>query len=103
MQDSGGDVLQSPPLNPLPLLLSAMRRFNRGSALIFLFILLVALLAVRWTHQQVEGRYQAELARLAVYTIDDWLAVFRLEELLGDPPVTPIPLDQLLQTPTPTP
>lgn len=98
---SAAVVLQSPRTPPIPRLL--MRRFNRGYALIFLLILLVALLTARWTHQQVEGRYQADLARLAAYTFDDWIALLRLEELLGDPPVTPVPLDDLLHSPTPTP
>ena len=80
-----------------------MRHFNRGYALAFLLIIIVAVLAIRWTHGQVEGRYQAEFNEIAEYTLDDWLEVLRLEELLGDPPVTPLPADQIpfLDTPTP--
>jgi hypothetical protein len=28
---------------------------------------------------------------IAGYTLDDWLTVLRLDDLLGDPPVTPQP------------
>lgn len=69
-----------------------MRRFNRGYVWLFLLILVVALLAVGWTHQRIEGRYQAQMDEVASYTFDDWLAVLKLDDLLGDPPVTPNPV-----------
>lgn len=68
-----------------------MRRFNRGYVWLFLIILVVAILAVRWTHQRIEGRYQARMDAIAQYTLDDWLTVLKLDDLLGDPPVTPSP------------
>lgn len=68
-----------------------MRRFNRGYVWLFLVILAIAILSVRWTHQRIEGRYQAHMDAIAHYTMDDWLTVLKLEDLLGDPPVTPIP------------
>lgn len=68
-----------------------MRRFNRGYIWLFLAVLIVALISVRWTHQQLEGRYQARMETIAGYTFDDWLTVLRLDDLLGDPPVTPQP------------
>lgn len=68
-----------------------MRRFNRGYVWLFLIILVVATLAVRWTHQRIEGRYQARMDAIAQYTLDDWLTVLKLDDLLGDPPVTPSP------------
>ncbi|MBX7236576.1 MAG: hypothetical protein K1X65_19500 [Caldilineales bacterium] len=68
-----------------------MRRFNRGYVWLFLAVLIVALLSVRWTHQQFEGRYQARMETIAGYTLDDWLTVLKLDDLLGDPPVTPQP------------
>ena len=80
-----------------------MRRFNRGYALIFLFMIVVAILAIRYTHQQVDGRYQAEMSQYVDYELDDWIDVLGLEELLGDPPVTPFPADQLPVKPTGTP
>lgn len=69
-----------------------MRRFNRGYVWLFLFILVVALLGVRWTHERIEGRYQARIDTIAGYSLDDWLTVLRLDDLLGDPPVTPNPI-----------
>ncbi len=80
-----------------------MRRFNRGYALIFLFMIVVAILAVRYVHQQVDGRYQAEMSQYVEYELDDWIDVLGLEEFLGDPPVTPFPADQLQVAPTRTP
>ena len=80
-----------------------MRRFNRGYALIFLFMIVVAILAVRYVHQQVDGRYQAEMSQYVDYELDDWIDVLGLEEFLGDPPVTPFPADQLQAAPTRTP
>jgi len=82
-----------------------MRRFNRGYALIFLFMIVVAIVAIRYVHQQVEGRYQAEMSQIAEYELDDWIDVLGLEEFLGDPPVTPFPAEQLPVEPkrTPTP
>ena len=80
-----------------------MRRFNRGAAIFFLVIILVALLSVRWVHQRVEGHYQEQLAGIAAYTLDDWLNVLRLEEILGDPPVTPVPVEEFIRTQTPEP
>ncbi len=68
-----------------------MRRFNRGYVWLFLVVLIVALAATRWTHQRLEGRYQARMEIIAGYTLDDWLTVLRLDDLLGDPPVTPQP------------
>lgn len=68
-----------------------MRRFNRGYALLFLAIFIVAILGVRWTHQQVEGRYQTRMDTISHYTLDDWLTVLRLDEMLGDTAVTPRP------------
>jgi hypothetical protein len=82
-------------------LLLAMRRFHPGYTLAFLLVLLAALLGTRWFHQRLEGRYQERLRVVTEYTIDDWIRVLRLEELLGEPVVTPIPLDALL-APTPT-
>lgn len=79
----------------------AMRRFHPGYTLAFLIVLLAALLATRWFHQRLEGRYQERLNAVAAYTVDDWIRILRLEELLGEPVVTPIPLDALL-APTPT-
>ncbi len=78
-----------------------MRQFNRGYALLFLFILVVALLAVRDLHQRIEGRYQAPLARMTDYTLDDWLKVLHLNEFLGDTTITPTPGNRLTSTPTP--
>ncbi len=78
-----------------------MRRFNRGYAFSFLLIIIVAVFAIRWSHARVEGRYQTEVNKLAQYTLDDWLEVLRLEEWLGEPEVTPIPVEQILGTPTP--
>ncbi|NOX62959.1 MAG: hypothetical protein GXP42_13605 [Chloroflexi bacterium] len=78
-----------------------MRRFNRGYALGFLLIIIVSILAIRWSYARVEGRYQARVNELAQYTLDDWLEVLRLEEWLGEPEVTPIPVEQILGTPTP--
>ncbi len=82
-----------------------MRRFNPGPALIFLLILIVAITAIRFTHQRVEGSYQAEMSQIAEYGLDEWIEVLGLEEFLGDPPVTPFPADQLPVEPgsTPTP
>ncbi len=79
-----------------------MRHFNRGSALVFIFIIVVAALSIRWTYQRVEGRYQPQFNELAEYTVDDWLEVLRLEEILGDPPVTPLSADQLPLLSTPS-
>lgn len=79
----------------------SMRRFHPGYTLAFLIVLLAALLATRWFHQRLEGRYQERLNAVTAYTVDDWIRVLRLEELLGEPVVTPIPLDVLL-APTPT-
>ncbi|MCO6451836.1 MAG: hypothetical protein J5I90_13715 [Caldilineales bacterium] len=78
-----------------------MRRFNRGYALGFLFIIIVSIFAVRGAHQRVEGRYQKQLAVYASYSLDDWLELLQLDEILGDPPVTPVPADQIPATPTP--
>jgi len=82
-----------------------MRRFNPGPALIFLLILVVAIVAISFTHQRVEGRYQAEMGQIAGYGLDEWIEVLGLEEFLGDPPVTPFPAEQLpvesAGTPTP--
>ena len=80
-----------------------MRRFNPGPALIFLLILIVAIVAIRFAHQRVEGRYQAELAQIVEYDLDDWIETLGLEELLGDPPVTPFPAELLPVEPTGTP
>ena len=82
-----------------------MRRFNPGLALIFLLIIIVAIAAIRFTHQRVEGRYQAEMGQIAEYGLDEWIEVLGLEDFLGDPPVTPFPADQLPaeQGGTPTP
>jgi hypothetical protein len=80
-----------------------MRRFNRGYALIFLFMIVVALVAIRYVHQQVDGRYQAEMSQYTEYGLDDWIDVLGLEEFLGDPPVTPFPADQIPIAPTDTP
>ncbi len=77
-----------------------MRRFHPGYTLAFLIVLLVALFGARWFHQRLEGRYQERLSAVATYTVDDWIRVLRLEELLGEPVVTPVPLDAWL-TPTP--
>lgn len=68
-----------------------MRRFNRGYVWLFLIVFIVALLGVRWTHQRIEGRYQTRMDAIAQYTLDDWLTALKLDELLGDPPVTPSP------------
>jgi hypothetical protein len=85
-----------------------MRRFHPGYTLAFLLVLLAALLGTRWFHQRLEGRYQERLSAVAAYTVDDWIRVLRLEELLGEPVVTPIPFAERLTptstvTPTPTP
>jgi hypothetical protein len=80
-----------------------MQRFNLGTALVFLFILIVAIFAIRGVHQRIEGRYQAETATMVEYTLDDWLDVLGLYDLLGEPPVTPFPADQLPIAPTSTP
>lgn len=77
------------------------RRFNRGYALLFLAMLLVAIVAINWVHGQVEGSYQAKTAAWTDYTLDDWLTVLHLDELLGEPAVTPMPADRLFTTPTP--
>ena len=80
-----------------------MRRFNRGYALIFLFMIVVAIFAIRYVHLQVDGRYQTEMSQYVDYELDDWIDVLGLEEFLGDPPVTPFPADQLPIKPTGTP
>ena len=80
-----------------------MRRFNRGYALVFLLMIVVAVLAINYVHQRVEGRYQAEMGQIAQYELDDWIDLLGLEEFLGDPPVTPFPADQLPIAPTGTP
>ena len=80
-----------------------MRRFNPATAIVFLLILIVAIVAIRGVHQRVEGRYQAEMAEIAEYKLDDWLDVLGLYELLGEPPVTPFPAEQLPLAPTSTP
>jgi len=72
-----------------------MRKFNRGYALVFLIFILLAVGAVWFSYQRVEGVFQSEAAQYAEYTIDDWLQFFRLDEVLGDPPVTPFPVDEL--------
>ncbi|RME42784.1 MAG: hypothetical protein D6791_16915 [Chloroflexi bacterium] len=80
-----------------------MRKFNQGYSLVFLAIIIVALLAVMWAHARVQGTYQARVEEMAHYTVDDWIAFFRLEELLGEPKVTPIPFEELFPpTPSPT-
>ncbi|NOZ50763.1 MAG: hypothetical protein GXP37_12055 [Chloroflexi bacterium] len=76
------------------------RRFNRGYALIFLLALLIALTAIYETHKRIDGRYQAQTAAWADYTLDDWLTVLHLDEVLGEPSVTPVPAEQLFSTPT---
>jgi len=80
-----------------------MRRFNPGTTLIFLILIVVAILAIRTVHQQVDGRYQAEMSQYVEYELDDWIDVLGLEDFLGDPPVTPFPADQLPLRPTDTP
>jgi len=72
------------------------QRFNRGAALAFLFILLVALFSVYQIHQQIAGSYQAKTRVWSDYSLDDWLTVLRLDEILGEPVATPIPVEQLL-------
>jgi len=80
-----------------------MRRFNPGPALIFLLVLIVAIAAIRFAHQRVEGHYQAEMSQIAEYGLDEWIEVLRLEDFLGDPPVTPFPAEQIPVGPSGTP
>jgi len=72
------------------------RRFNRGTALAFLLILFVALFSVYQIHQQIAGSYQARTRVWSDYTLDDWLTVLHLDEMLGEPAATPVPVDQFL-------
>ncbi len=79
------------------------RRFNRGYALIFLLILLLALFSIYQVHEAVAGQYQNKTAAWVDYTLDDWLAVFHLDQLLGEPKVEAVPAYRALATPTPVP
>lgn len=78
-----------------------MRRFNFEYAVVFLLILLVTIFAIRWVHSRVEGRYQAQISKVASYTLEDWIGILKVDTLVGDPPVTPLPADKLPFTPSP--
>ncbi len=80
-----------------------MRKFNRGYALFFLFVLIAAYLGVRWTYQRVEPYFSAQAETFASYTLDDWITFFKLDEALGEPDITPVPADQYPFTITPHP
>jgi len=78
-----------------------MRRFNFEYAITFLLIIIVSLFAIRWVHGRVEGRYQARVHQVAAYTLEDWIGILKVDTLVGDPPVTPLPADKLPFTPSP--
>ena len=59
-----------------------MRKFNRGYALIFLVFIILAVGAVWYSYQRVEGVFQSQTAQYAEYTVDDWLELLRLDEVL---------------------
>ena len=79
-----------------------MRRFNRGYALLFTLVLIAALLGMHWTYQRAAPYFAMKTKAFATYTIDDWIGFFRLDELLGEPDITPVPADQYPFTITPT-
>ncbi|HID35702.1 MAG TPA: hypothetical protein EYP25_14255 [Anaerolineae bacterium] len=80
-----------------------MRRFNRGYAIIFLLVLIAAYFGMRWTYQRAEPYFQAKAEEVTSYTIDDWIAFFRVDEWFGEPDITPVPADQYPFTITPRP
>ena len=80
-----------------------MRKFNRGYALLFLLVLIAAYLGMRETHQRLEPYFVARAEDFSRYTLDDWIAFFRLDEALGEPDITPVPADQYPFTVTPRP
>ncbi len=78
-----------------------MRRFNFEYAIVFLLIIMVTLFAIRWVHGRIEGRYQAQVNQVASYSLEDWIGILKVDTLVGDPPVTPLPADRLPFTPSP--
>ncbi len=78
-----------------------MRKFNRGYALAFLLVLLAALWGIHWTYQRAAPYFQAKTQEMATYTIDDWITFFHLDDMLGEPDITPVPADQYPFTITP--
>lgn len=80
-----------------------MQRYNRGAALAFVIILIVIALAIAGVYRRVEGRYQARAQELASYSLDDWINLLNLDDLVGEPPITPLPADQMPIRATPTP
>ncbi len=100
-RDGRLNVLKAVPEPSVPLLLIIMRRFHFEYAFGFLLIILVTLFATRWFHGRIEGRYQAETARVAAYGFEDWIGLLKVDTLVGEPPVTPQPADKLPFTPSP--
>jgi len=80
-----------------------MRRFNRGYAIAFLLVLIAAYVGLRWTYQRAEPYFQARAQEFARYTVDDWIAFFRVDDWFGEPDITPVPADQYPFTITPRP
>lgn len=83
--------------------LSTMRHFNRGYALVFTLVLIAALLGMRWTYQLAAPYVATKTEKMATYTIDDWISFFKLDDMLGEPDITPVPADQYPFTITPQP
>ncbi|HHB90620.1 MAG TPA: hypothetical protein ENK60_04860 [Anaerolineae bacterium] len=80
-----------------------MGRLNRGYAIAFLLVLIAAYLGMRWTYQRAAPYFQAKAQEFATYTIDDWIVFFRVEDLVGEPDITPVPAHQYPFTITPRP